>query len=133
MLVKTSGAFCFEDNFSNSLPRGEAGGPSPLKIEPAQMSGYIHHFPDEIQTWYFPALHCLGREFIGVHAAGGDLGLCVPFCGLWRYRPVMGESLDSVERMICPVRRSMQIHPTVSEAVRQGCPECRLQRGKIAA
>src|SRR5260370_65380 len=45
---------------SQSSSGGGAGGPGPLKIEAAEMTGYVDDFADEEQARDFAALHCFG-------------------------------------------------------------------------
>src|ERR1017187_3272520 len=63
--------------FSDCLPCAKSRGPRPLKIEPAKMPRYIHHFADEVHPRDLLALHGFRRELVRVHATDGDLRLVV--------------------------------------------------------
>ena len=51
-----------------------AGGPSPLEVESAKMTGDVDNFPDEEEAGDLAALHRFRGQFVRVHAAGGDFG-----------------------------------------------------------
>ena len=68
---------------SVGLARRESRRPGPLKVETAEVSGDIDHFPDEIQTGNFALLHRPRREFVGSDAPRRHLGLLMAFGGGW--------------------------------------------------
>lgn len=39
-----------------------AGGPSPLEVETAEVTGHIHDLADEVQARHFARFHGLGRQ-----------------------------------------------------------------------
>jgi hypothetical protein len=87
------------------------GGPSPLKVETAEMAGDIHNFADKEEAGNFAGFHGFAGKFIGVHTTGGDFGFLITFSTRRSDDPFMDLTLEILERLLGPIGWSVEIEP----------------------
>ena len=81
---------------------GGTGGPGPLEVEAAQVSGDVNHFTDKKKAGYAARLHGFAGKFAGVDAACGDFCLLVAFGGAGSDGPVVDLLLECEEGGVGP-------------------------------
>ena len=93
------------------------GGPSPLEIEAAEMSGDIDNFADEEKTRDETRFHGFAGELARVDTACRDFRFFVAFRGARSERPGMELLLESGDACIGVVGGSMKFEPACGEAI----------------
>ena len=79
--------------------RGDRG-PSPPKVEAAEMAGDIHDFANKEETGDFAGFHGFAVKFIGVHTADSDFGFFITFGSCRCDDSFVNLTLESFERLI---------------------------------
>ena len=95
------------------------------KLKPPSSPVHVNHLPDKEKPGHLVGFHGLRREFVGIHAAGGDLSFLVAFGAFRGDLPVVNPVFKFIDRAIGPLCRRVQIEPAVGEAAwhegAQGC------------
>ncbi len=100
-----------------STTGGGGRGPSPLKIEAAEVAGDVDNLSDEEEPRNETGFHGFAGEFSGVHAAGSDFGFFVALRASRNKRPIVKPLFESSEGRIGVVGRRVEFEPTLSQAL----------------
>jgi len=117
---------------SHGAAGGGAGGPGPLEIESAKMSGDVHNFADKIQAGNFAAFHCFAGKFVGVNSSAGDFRFFVAFCSRRSDFPFVRAMFKIGEVFVRPGLRSVQFQPARGHAAGKKFVKCGASDGDIA-
>ena len=113
------------------LPGAKPRRPGPLKVESAEVPGHVHDFADEKQARHFAALHRLRGQLIGADAARGDLGFLKAFRARGGDLPLVRAALQIFKAGVRPLRRRVQVEPTVGQPLGHDGAESALGRREI--
>jgi hypothetical protein len=79
------------------------------------MAGDVYNLADKEQAGYFPALHGLSGEFVGVDSPSSDLSLLIAFGGGRRDRPPVNLAFELGESCIRPLGWHVKFEPAIGE------------------
>ena len=102
-----------------STTGGCGRGPSPLKIEAAELAGDVDNLADEEETGNETRFHGFAGEFASAHTAGSDFGFFVALRANRNKRPIVKLLFESSERGIGVVGRGVEFEPTLGQALGQ--------------
>src|SRR5205085_4889606 len=85
---------------SNALSGRVAGGPGPLKVVAAEVTGHVHDLPDEVEAGDAARLQRFGRKLVGRDAAARDLSLLKSLGAVGQDAPVVEQRRNSLDLLL---------------------------------